>query len=244
MILAMKTKNRPVKRKSPYDSDLECNTMGVSKKQHSEILDMFPHVPIIDDRTCGSKLPLNIHCLRVSSSAIEIDPTQKGNPLGEHIYGSTYIASKSISIRLSLNISADCINTPAPTHSDVTNASITNLPCTTWVSLDMTSLGANVDSSIDNGRGPYVFRISGKIYHWIGSMCPNEGNPPSGEHERGLKREIIEGLIEFLDNHNALVQLFCTAQNKYMEANIPEIKGQIIQCHQHTPIRTANTRNH
>ncbi|GKB87452.1 hypothetical protein Tco_0959724 [Tanacetum coccineum] len=42
----------------------------------------------------------------------------------------------------------------------------------------MTSLGANVDSSINNGKGPYVFRISGQIYHWIGSICPEEGNTP------------------------------------------------------------------
>ncbi|GKD77035.1 hypothetical protein Tco_1339656 [Tanacetum coccineum] len=38
----------------------------------------------------------------------------------------------------------------------------------------MASLGANIDNSINNGRGPYVFRISGQIYHWIGSMCPPE----------------------------------------------------------------------
>ncbi|GJX14532.1 DNA helicase [Tanacetum coccineum] len=42
----------------------------------------------------------------------------------------------------------------------------------------MTSLGAKIDTSINNGKGPYVFRISGQIYHWIGSMCPDEGNVP------------------------------------------------------------------
>ncbi|GKB22020.1 hypothetical protein Tco_0855943 [Tanacetum coccineum] len=70
----------------------------------------------------------------------------------------------------------------------------------------MTSVGANIDSSINNGRGPYVFRISGQIYHWIGSMCPDEGNEP---------------------RHNALVQLFRTAQNKYMESDIPEFKVKL-----------------
>ncbi|GJS19493.1 DNA helicase [Tanacetum coccineum] len=109
----------------------------------------------------------------------------------------------------------------------------------------MTSLGANIDSSINNGRGPYVFRISGQNYHWIGSMCPEEGNMPrflqlyiydttnevqnrmahfGGEEESGLKRDIVEGLIDLLDNHNALVLLFRTARNKRMEANIPEFK--------------------
>nr|GEW28528.1 helitron helicase-like domain-containing protein [Tanacetum cinerariifolium] len=79
----------------------------------------------------------------------------------------------------------------------------------------MTSLGANIDNSVNNGKGPYVFRISGWIYHWIGSMCPDEGAAPrflelyiydttnevknrmdhfGGEHDGGLKKEIVEAL--------------------------------------------------
>ncbi|GJV28335.1 DNA helicase [Tanacetum coccineum] len=112
----------------------------------------------------------------------------------------------------------------------------------------MTSLGANVDSSINNGKGPYVFRISGQIYYWIGSVCPDQGHPPrflqlyihdttnkvknrmahfGNEHESGLKKEIVEDMIEFLDNHNALVQLFRTAHNKYMDADILEFKVRL-----------------
>ncbi|GKF53833.1 hypothetical protein Tco_0160743 [Tanacetum coccineum] len=112
----------------------------------------------------------------------------------------------------------------------------------------MTSLGANVDNSINNGKGPYVFRISGQLYHWTGSMYPDEGAAPrflqlyiydtanevknrmshfGGEYESGLKKEIVEGLIEFLDNHNALVQLFRTARDKYAESNIPELKVKL-----------------
>ncbi|GKD75798.1 hypothetical protein Tco_1334080 [Tanacetum coccineum] len=40
----------------------------------------------------------------------------------------------------------------------------------------MTSFGAKVDDSVNKGRGPYVFKISGQIYHWIGSLCPEEGD--------------------------------------------------------------------
>nr|GEY51079.1 DNA helicase [Tanacetum cinerariifolium] len=43
----------------------------------------------------------------------------------------------------------------------------------------MTSFGARVEDSINNGRAPYVFKIAGEVYHWIGSLCPNEGDPPS-----------------------------------------------------------------
>ncbi|GJV36121.1 helitron helicase-like domain-containing protein [Tanacetum coccineum] len=39
----------------------------------------------------------------------------------------------------------------------------------------MTSFGAKVDDSVNNGKGPYVFKVSGQIYHWIGSLCPEEG---------------------------------------------------------------------
>nr|GEZ20055.1 DNA helicase [Tanacetum cinerariifolium] len=42
-----------------------------------------------------------------------------------------------------------------------------------------------------------------------------------------LKEEIVEGLIQLLDNHNALVQLFRTARNKYMDADIPEFKVRL-----------------
>ncbi|GKE56023.1 DNA helicase [Tanacetum coccineum] len=48
-----------------------------------------------------------------------------------------------------------------------------------------------------------------------------------GEHESGLKKEIVEGLIELLDNHNALVQLFRTTRNKYMESDIPNFKVKL-----------------
>ncbi|GJX63681.1 hypothetical protein Tco_0296581 [Tanacetum coccineum] len=35
----------------------------------------------------------------------------------------------------------------------------------------MTSFGAKIDESINAGRGPYVFKVSGQVYHWIGSLC-------------------------------------------------------------------------
>ncbi|GJZ83147.1 DNA helicase [Tanacetum coccineum] len=50
------------------------------------------------------------------------------------------------------------------------------------VMFSMTSLGANVDKSVNNGRGPYVFRMLGQLYHWIGSLCPEEGQSPSKLH--------------------------------------------------------------
>ncbi|XP_071717971.1 uncharacterized protein [Rutidosis leptorrhynchoides] len=41
-----------------------------------------------------------------------------------------------------------------------------------------TSFGAKIDHSLNKGRGPYTFRISGQTYHTIGSLMPQAGNQP------------------------------------------------------------------
>nr|GEX29995.1 DNA helicase [Tanacetum cinerariifolium] len=58
------------------------------------------------------------------------------------------------------------------------------------------------------GKGPTT-RSKKRLHHF-------------GREESGLKREIVEGWIDFLNNNNALVQLFTTAQNKMSEVDIPE----------------------
>ncbi|GKF29214.1 hypothetical protein Tco_0095556, partial [Tanacetum coccineum] len=59
---------------------------------------------------------------------------------------------------------------------------------------------AMVDDSVNKGRGPYVFKISGQIYHWIGSLCLEE------------------------DEHNDLVRLFRTARDRCIAVEIPTFK--------------------
>nr|GEU45230.1 helitron helicase-like domain-containing protein [Tanacetum cinerariifolium] len=99
----------------------------------------------------------------------------------------------------------------------------------------MTLFGAKVDDSINKGRGPYVFKVSGQIYHWIGSLCPEEGHDPwflqlyiydtqdevanrmqnfRGRHQHTLNPQIVEGLVRVLDKNNALVRLFRTARDR------------------------------
>ena len=41
-----------------------------------------------------------------------------------------------------------------------------------------TSLGGKIDHSINNGRGPFVFRMSGENYHRIGDIVPEPGQAP------------------------------------------------------------------
>ena len=41
-----------------------------------------------------------------------------------------------------------------------------------------TSTGGIVDREINNGHGPYVFRLHGQNYHHIGTLIPKEGSKP------------------------------------------------------------------
>ncbi|GKB44857.1 hypothetical protein Tco_0889799, partial [Tanacetum coccineum] len=90
----------------------------------------------------------------------------------------------------------------------------------------MMSLGAKTNDSVNRGREPYVFKVSRQVYHWIGSLCPEEGQPPCflqlyiyGIHNKvgnrmhhfsktdgGVNPEIVEHLIHILDEHNELLR--------------------------------------
>ncbi|GKE81724.1 hypothetical protein Tco_1551724, partial [Tanacetum coccineum] len=43
----------------------------------------------------------------------------------------------------------------------------------------------------------------------------------------GLQRDIVEGLIDLLDAHNALVQLFRMAREKFEDMHIPNFKVRL-----------------
>ncbi|PWA44899.1 hypothetical protein CTI12_AA521800 [Artemisia annua] len=107
----------------------------------------------------------------------------------------------------------------------------------------MTSLGAEIDDSINRGRGPYVFKVSGRIYHYIGSMCPELNKRPKflqhiydtvnevdnrlrhfKNSDGRLRREVVEDLISILDEHNELVKLFRTARDKIESGDISNFK--------------------
>ncbi|GKD62900.1 hypothetical protein Tco_1305008, partial [Tanacetum coccineum] len=104
----------------------------------------------------------------------------------------------------------------------------------------ITSFGAHIDYSVNKRRGPYVFKISGQIYHWIGLLCPTPGNPPrflqlyiyDTDNEVASRMRhfpeggssqldpgIVSSLIRVLDEHNELVRLFRTARDR-ISANV------------------------
>lgn len=41
-----------------------------------------------------------------------------------------------------------------------------------------TSLGADIDNSVNVGTAPYVFKMHGTVYHRIGSLMPQEDGVP------------------------------------------------------------------
>ncbi|XP_071728900.1 uncharacterized protein [Rutidosis leptorrhynchoides] len=109
----------------------------------------------------------------------------------------------------------------------------------------MTSFSARIDETINDGRSPYVFKVSGQIYHWIGSLCPQPGTRPRflqlyiydtdtefenrmshfcGGNSNRIREDIVRRLIVLLDSHNKLVRLFRTARDKCTAAEIPTFK--------------------
>nr|GEW78904.1 helitron helicase-like domain-containing protein [Tanacetum cinerariifolium] len=109
----------------------------------------------------------------------------------------------------------------------------------------MTSFGARVDELINNRHGPYIFKISRPIYHWIGTLCLLVGDPPRfcqcytydtqnevanrmqhfGCSELcGLDPHTVEGLMHLLDECNELVGVFRTARDKCNEQPVLDFK--------------------
>ncbi|KAM0058627.1 hypothetical protein Hdeb2414_s0005g00172271 [Helianthus debilis subsp. tardiflorus] len=96
----------------------------------------------------------------------------------------------------------------------------------------MTSFGARIDDDVNHGGGPYVFKISGQIYHWIGSLCPperprflqmyifdTENEIPNrlasfrNKNSSPLSPDTVASISSVLDSCNELVKLFRKARD-------------------------------
>ncbi|KAK1394840.1 ATP-dependent DNA helicase PIF1 [Heracleum sosnowskyi] len=105
------------------------------------------------------------------------------------------------------------------------------------------SFGGNVDHSVNNGKGPFVFRVSGRTYHSIGSLVPPDGLSPKfaqlymyDAQEAVTHRINFPGkmgevdptimvmLQEMLERDNALVGMFKQLRHRFTSAH-PEIVG-------------------
>ncbi|XP_057720223.1 uncharacterized protein LOC130934697 [Arachis stenosperma] len=97
-----------------------------------------------------------------------------------------------------------------------------------------TSLGGKVLDSVNDGRGPPQFIISGQNYHRIGSLLPNAGEKPKfaqlyiydTQHEimhrqrifgqtSEIDKELITELLQMIDTHNVIAQSFRKVKEFY-----------------------------
>jgi hypothetical protein len=100
-----------------------------------------------------------------------------------------------------------------------------------------TSMGAHIDRSMHDGRGPPVFKICGQIHHRIGALLPQDGDPPKfiqlyvydtsnevqnriqslahdDRRQSDLDPSIVQSLVTMLDSHNPLAKQFRMARDK------------------------------
>lgn len=114
-----------------------------------------------------------------------------------------------------------------------------------------TSLGVDVDNSVNNGTAPYVFRINGVVHHRIGSLIPESGHNPqyaqlyiydtanevanrisvfdrSDGEGQDVDPDIVSDLISMLNMHNPLVQKFRMARDRMFFSEESDISIRLV----------------
>nr|KAJ0207810.1 hypothetical protein LSAT_V11C500278750 [Lactuca sativa] len=106
---------------------------------------------------------------------------------------------------------------------------------------DIRNVVSQKDYSINKGCAPYVFKVSGQIYHWIGSFYPQDVHQPRflqlytcdtenevanrlhsfhGEGEVLLSADVVDSLSHMLHTHNEYVRTFKTAKEIAQSMNL------------------------
>ncbi|XP_040248153.1 uncharacterized protein [Aegilops tauschii subsp. strangulata] len=113
-----------------------------------------------------------------------------------------------------------------------------------------TTMGGKVDTEINNGGGPYVFRMNGQNYHRIGNLLPegedkprwaqlyiydtenevkNRINASTSEDKReSIDPHIVEGLKNMLDRDNILAKKFRMARDRFEEGDYHNVRLKLI----------------
>lgn len=112
-------------------------------------------------------------------------------------------------------------------------------------------MGANIDRSMNDGRGPPVFKICGQIHHRIGSLLPPDGQPAKfiqlyvydtasevqnrlaslGQDDTralDLDPTIVQSLATMLDQHNSFAQQFRMARNRLADDETEDFVIRIV----------------
>ncbi|KAM0067482.1 hypothetical protein Hdeb2414_s0002g00061811 [Helianthus debilis subsp. tardiflorus] len=118
-----------------------------------------------------------------------------------------------------------------------------------------TSMGGKVDSSINSGKAPYVFRIIGQNFHTLGGLVPAPGKDPkfsqlyiygtdnevsnrkrlfsdstnkSDGHLKHIDIHLIKFVKDFLDRNNELVKSYRMARNHFNDNPNENFKLRLI----------------
>ncbi|XP_056860135.1 uncharacterized protein LOC108835628 [Raphanus sativus] len=101
-----------------------------------------------------------------------------------------------------------------------------------------TSLGGKIDHSINNGRGPFVFRMSGENYHRIGDIVPGPGESP-----KFSQLYIIDTLNEIRNRLDAYAGSDRAGAKNLRESVVLLLKNMLDQCNPHVQaFRSARDR--
>ncbi|KAK9665754.1 hypothetical protein RND81_14G133600 [Saponaria officinalis] len=123
-----------------------------------------------------------------------------------------------------------------------------------------TSMGGKIDKSINNGRGPYTFRMGGQNVHLIGSLLPpnysspkfcqlyiydtadevrNRKNAVSSKNPNMFRDDLICALKDMIDANNPLAAIFRMAKDRIESHDAEDIKLRLIS-RRNTDGRTYN----
>ena len=114
----------------------------------------------------------------------------------------------------------------------------------------MTSMGGKVDNSINDGRGPYIFKLNGQNHHRIGTLLPNDGQDPqfaqlyfydtenevqhrmnvfsSGQINSDLDPSIVNALVQMFDESNNLVKIFRMSRDRFIDTDVHRLRLRLI----------------
>jgi hypothetical protein len=114
-----------------------------------------------------------------------------------------------------------------------------------------TSMGAKIDTSVNDQPAPYVFKISGHCHHLMGFLLPVNGESPKfaqlyvfdTTHEvanrllpftrdsksSSLDENIVVDLLRMLDETNELAKLFRKARDKTQNIQSVDYKLRLLE---------------
>ncbi|KAL6579333.1 hypothetical protein OROMI_009549 [Orobanche minor] len=87
-----------------------------------------------------------------------------------------------------------------------------------------TSMGGKVDTSVNKGSGPYIFKIEGANYHRIGTSLPHLCESKSA----GIRLDIVNDLKAMLDAYNPLAKSFRMARDCFRENDNLNMRMKLI----------------